>query len=405
MNRTNLRTVCIIVALACLAALSLLRGLQRQQHPLVMDITCRESGAVEDFYWKINQVFVKRAEITDALNIHFTHTVPNFAAYYIKMGPGNHWVKLAGDTLSFAPQAARAGFFIKAKNLFGEETAAAYYAVEIKNSTASVTPSVISRTLRDIPFRFEPYTAPGMPFMRQQTLPVAAAQQGEWQKFLALRSWVKAAIPFGNPRKDSNWNAAAILREVQSNPRAAFLCDEHAAVFVTSCISAGLNARLIHLRSEEGDGHYAAEVWSEEQQKWVFMDPLYDFSYCEEGFCFSALDLHNLYLKIRNGRYRSLPPSFPQKNYLDLFHEFQIIMANDFLSHPHTGVWDLLSGRIPSLRWTDAAAPPRDKWRAATGLLLYYYVPRIGIPLAMVIGFFAVIGVVFFSVKQKQAKA
>ncbi len=178
MNRTSLRTVCIIAALACLAALPLLRGLQRQRHPLVMDITCRESGAVEDFYWKINQVFVERADITDALNIHFTHTVPNFAAYYIKTGPGNDWVKLAGDTFSFAPQEARAGFFIKAKNLFGEETAAAYYAVEIKNSTVSVTPSVISRTLRDIPFRFEPYTAPGMPFMREQTLPVAAAAAG-----------------------------------------------------------------------------------------------------------------------------------------------------------------------------------------------------------------------------------
>ncbi|MCX5896315.1 MAG: hypothetical protein NTZ51_10855 [Proteobacteria bacterium] len=80
-------------------------------------------------------------------------------------------------------------------------------------------------------------------------------------------------------------------------------------------------------------------------------------------------------------------------------------MANDFLSHPYTGVWDLLSGRIPSLRWTDAATPHLDKWCAAAGLLLYYYVPRIGIPLAIVIGLFAGIGVIVFSVKQKQAKA
>jgi hypothetical protein len=405
MNRTNLRTVCIIAAFACLASIPMLRGLKNQRHPLVMDITCIESGVVEDFYWKLNQIFVDRADITDGVTIHISHTVPNFAAYYIKTGQGNDWVKLAGDTCSFSPQEVRAGFSIKAKNLFGEETAAAYYAVEIKNSTVSVTPSVISRTLRDIPFRFEQYTAPGMLFMREQTLPVAMAQHGEWQKFLALRSWVKATIPFGNPRKDSNWNAAAILRAAQSNPRAAFLCDEYAAVFVTSCISVGLNARMIHLRSEEGDGHYAAEVWSEEQQKWVYMDPLYDFSYCEEGSCFSALDLHNLYLKIGNDRYRRLPPSFPQKNYLNLFHEFQIIMANDFLSHPYNGVWDLVRGRIPSLRWTDAATPPLDKWHAAAALLLYYYAPRIGIPLVMVIGLFAAIGVVVFSLKQKQAKA
>jgi len=405
MNRTRLRTVCIIAALACLAAIPLLRGLQRQRHPLVMDITCRESGAVEDFYWKINQVFIAPAGSEGAAEFHAAHTVPNFAAYYIKMVPGGGWKKLDGDTLVLSPQGQSTGFFIKAQNLFGEETAAAHYAIEIKNNKISVMPSLTYRTLRDIPFRFEPYTAPGMTFMREQTLPVAAAQHDEWQKFLALRSWVKAAIPFGNPRKDSNWNAAAILQEARSNPRAAFLCDEHAAVFVSACVSAGLNARMIHLRSAAGDGHYAAEVWSEEQQKWVYMDPLYDFSYCEKGSCFSTLDLHNLYLKIKNDQYRRLPPSFPQKNYLDLFHEFQIIMANDFLSHPYTGVWDLLSGRIPSLRWIDAATPPLDKWRAAAGLLLYYYVPRIGIPLAIVIGLFAGIGVIVFSVKQKQAKA
>ena len=80
-------------------------------------------------------------------------------------------------------------------------------------------------------------------------------------------------------------------------------------------------------------------------------------------------------------------------------------MANDFLSHPYTGVWDLLSGRIPSLRWTDAVTPPLDKWRAAAALLLYYYVPRIGIPLAIMIGLCSIIGVIVFSVKQKQAKA
>ena len=405
MNQSILRTLCVVAAItaaAYLISIPLFRFLENRTHPLVMDITCKQSGNIQDFYWKINQVFVSRVYKNDSLTVQFIHSVPNFASYYIKTPASSRWKKLNGDTLSVSAEKKILSFYLKAENLFGSETAPVYYTIEMKDGHASVTPHSSCRSLNEIPFRFEQFTAPEMNFLREQTLSVAGANNDEWQKILALRSWVRAAIPFGNPLRDSNWNAAAILKEARRNRDAAFLCDEYAAVFVSVCVSEGFNARMIYLRSEAGNGHYAAEVWSDQQQKWIYMDPLYDFSYCGNSACSSTLDLHNLYLKSRQNSSQHLASLFPQKDYLNLFHEFQIIMANDFLSHPYHSVLDILSGRIPTLRWIDEDTPQLNKWRTAGDLLIYYYIPKVGRSLILVMGVFAGIIVMIIHTRRKR---
>ncbi len=269
MNKSILRTLCIIAAITAavyLVSIPLFTLLARHSHPLVMDITCKQSGDIQDFYWKINQVFISRVDKKESLEIHFSNSVPNFASYYVKMGTADNWKKLDNDTLSLSPQRQISSFFVKAKNLFGVETAPVYYSIIVKDGQTAITPRRASQTLEDIPFRFEQFSAPGMALLRDQTLPVIETKNEGRQKLFALRSWVRATIPFGNPSRDSDWNAIAILKEAQGNPKAAFLCDEHAAVFVSACISAGFNARMVHLRSAAGNGHYAAEVWSDQQQ-------------------------------------------------------------------------------------------------------------------------------------------
>jgi hypothetical protein len=405
MKKSSMPALCIIAAItaaAYLASSPLFRFLESRSHPLAMDITCKQSGNLQDFYWKINQVFISRVDKKASLTVQFAHSVPNFVSYHIKTAEGSNWEKLEGYTLTVSVPKKILSFFLKAKNLFGAETAPVYYTIQLHADHVSVTPDVPLHSLQDIPFRFEQFTAPEMNFLREQTLSVAGLTNDEWQKLLALRSWVKATIPFGIPQRDSDWNAAAILREVYRNRDAAFLCDEHAAVFVSACVSAGLNARIIYLRSKTGNGHYAAEVWSDLQQKWIYMDPLYDFSYCENSACYSTLDLHNLYLKNRQNSSQHLASVFPQKDYLNLFHEFQIIMANDFLSHPYQSVLDILSGRIPTLRWIDADTPRLNKWRTAGDLLIYYYIPKVGRPLILVTGIFAVIIVMIVHTRKKR---
>ncbi len=405
MSTSSLRSlgiIAVITATTYLAAIPLLRILGSCPHPLITDITAQESGDIHDFYWKINQVTIARANIQDSLTVQFMHSVPNFSFYSIKTAPDGNWKKLDGDTaIMLTPDSGRSSFFIKATNLFGAETASFYYTVAIRDNRPSVTPHVSCRTLRDIPFRFEQFATPDMNYLQTQTAPVAASTTDEWQKYLALRSWVNATVPFGNPRRDSNWNAAEILKEIRERRGAAFLCDEHAAVFVGACISNGLNARMVYLRSETGKGHYAAEVWSNQQQKWVYMDPLYDFSYCDNAVCYTTLDLHNLYLKTRHGRSQTPRGFFPNQDYLNLFSAFQIIMANDFLSHPYQSVFDIISGRIKTLRWLDADTPRLNKWRVAGELILFYYVPKIGRPLILCAGFSAAMIVIAGAARKK----
>ncbi len=62
-----------------------------------------------------------------------------------------------------------------------------------------------------------------------------------------------------------------------------------------ACVSVGLNARMIHLGDESNNGHYAAEVWSDEHGKWIFMDPLYDCHFTLQRHAALRLELHNLW--------------------------------------------------------------------------------------------------------------
>jgi len=345
-------------------------------HPLIIDITAGCSSAVDNFYWKINQVFAVPADAQHPLNVQLSHSVPNFECYLVRMDGNSDWRRLAGDILS-VPQAQETHVVaVKARNTLGGETGPFFYRIEIKNNGLQIAPAFKPRTLQHIPFRFEKSNAPGMKKLQELTALQVKDIPDEWNRLLSLRRWVRASIPFGFPKEDSSWNAVEILHTVQTAPQAAFLCDEYAAVFVSACVSAGLNARMVHLESSAGDGHYAAEVWSNAHQKWVFMDPLYDFSVCDSSTCYSALEIRSSLIG------KSISPSpkteFPTHEYPALFYGLQFFMANDFLSNPYDSLWDIVSGSVKTLRWTDAYAPAPDKLSLASRLLLYYYVPRIG---------------------------
>ncbi len=404
---STLRTLIIIAGMTAAAYLSsvpVFRMLENRPYPLLTDLTAQESGDIRDFYWKINQIIISRVVNTDSLTLQFRHNVPNFDSYYIKVAPEAEWIKLPQDAVTLATPRDSCSIIITARNLFGAETAPFYYTVEKKDRRHVVSPSRSCISLHDLPFRFEQFTAPQMNFLRTQTLPVTATMNDEWEKFLALRSWVKHTVPFGNPRKDSNWNAVEILTAIATNPGSVFLCDEYAAVFVGACISNGLNARMIYLRNKTGKGHFAAEVWSDQQQQWIFMDPLYDFSYCEPTACYSTLDFHNLYLISQHSRDQNLPHVFPNTDYLELFHEFQIIMGNDFLTNPYNNMVEIVNGTITTLRWVDADTPRLNKWQVARDLVVSYYIPKVGRLFILATGLIACVIAVIILRRQQSDK-
>jgi len=357
-----------------------LRILKERTHPLLIDITCIESGNINDFYWKLNQVFISSMKVAqkESVEIRLAHSIPNFESYYIKRSGQENWEKLSGDVFLLPLPEEKSEFILIAKNMLGGQTKPFHYMLEVRDKNPIISPLMLVTTLDDVAFRFERYNAPGMKWLRDQTVPVVTSINGEWGKYCALRSWVMTSIPCGNPEEKSSLNPVEILKKVSGSEDVKFLCGEFAAVFVSSCISIGCNARMVHLRDADGQGHCATEVWSDNNQQWIFMDPFYDFHYLENGKCYSALDLHNLYSE---QKYRGVQPGsneFPVENYLDLFHDIQIVMSNDFLSNPLSSVWDNLSLNYRTLRWVDENTHSNNKTKLICKILLYYYFPKIG---------------------------
>jgi hypothetical protein len=232
------------------------------------------------------------------------------------------------------------------------------------------------------PFRFERSGSDKLVWLRKHTLPVIADCPTQWHAFLALRRWVNQQIPNKYPAIKSRWDAQRILQAVWSDSSLGFICDAYAATYVSACISVGLNARMIHLGDENYNGHYAAEVWSDEHHKWILMDPLYDVHFALRQQPLSAIELHHLWkegrmeeIVTRGGDGAIVKMGAPSRDYANLFQDIQLINANDFLTTPFTSVADLLTLKIRFLRYVDESNPPYNRLKLAGRILVFYYLP------------------------------
>jgi hypothetical protein len=233
-------------------------------------------------------------------------------------------------------------------------------------------------------FRFERPGSEKLAWLRNHTLPVIADCPTQWHAFLALRNWVSKQIPNKYPAMKSRWDAQRILQAVWNDPSLGFICDAYAATYVSACISVGLNARMIHVGDENHNGHYAAEVWSDEHGKWIFMDPLYDLHFSLRQVPLNAIELHHLWKRGgmgevetygRNGAVVTL--GAPSPDYANLFQDIQLVNSNDFFTTPFTSVLDLFTLKIRFLRFVDESNPPYNRMKLAGRILAFYYLPML----------------------------
>jgi len=174
------------------------------------------------------------------------------------------------------------------------------------------------------------------------------------------------------------------LQAVWNDPSRGFICDAYAATYVSSCVSVGLNARMIHLGDENYNGHYAAEVWSDEHGKWIFMDPLYDVHFSLQQTPLSAIELHQLWkggsmdgIATQGPDGSTVKMGPPSRDYANLFQDIQLVNSNDFLTTPFTSVADLLTLKIRFLRYVDESNPPYNRLKLAAQILMFYYLPML----------------------------
>lgn len=386
MRRKSYLLLIIACVLAEGALIQIVPLLESSHYPLVSSLTCIETDDVHDLYWNINQIEVTGGTrgAGPAVLLALRHNIPGFDSYVYRIDGEGSWHRTARHAISLNLTRGEHLLEVKAANVMGGMLPPVSYTLVRDGDRVRIAPDGKKIIRGNYEFRFECNPSPKVAWLQQHTLPVVAGSRGQWDAYLRLRKWVREQIPNRAPSLNAQWDAQRILQTVWTDAGAGFLCDAYAATYVSACVSAGLQARMLHLGDGRGRGHYATEIWSDDYQKWVFMDPLYDCYFTAGSVPLTALELHNRWktgrvegLKQRSDEREQAGFDQPRSDYLSLFQDVQLINANDFLSRPFTSVLDLLTGTIRSLRWVDESNPPYNRVQLACRLLLFYYLPKV----------------------------
>ncbi len=358
--------------------------LDQKGHPLMSSLTCIETADLSDLYWNINRIELSGSISKEDKSLLLTlrNSIPHFDSYFFRIDGKEGWQKSADGRIVLETKEGAHTIELKASTTMGGELPSIVRTIKVSDNSVSVFPGDDNSAGGRYGFRFEKTGSAKIAWLREHTAPVIAACPNQWHVFLTLRSWVNKQIPNRYPVMKSHWDAQRILQAVWSDPSLGFICDAYAATFVSACISAGLNARMVHLGDQNYNGHYAAEIWSDDHNKWIFMDPLYDRHFSLPDRPLSAVELHNVWKQGRmeeiatHGRGGAVVNAATlSRDYTKLFQDIQLVNSNDFLTTPFTSVMDIFTMKIRFLRYIDESNPPYNRIKLAGQLLTFYYLP------------------------------
>ena len=132
----------------------------------------------------------------------------------------------------------------------------------------------------DYPVQEEDWDHPRLKLLREreQLDRVVFPGRREFDKIVLLRKWAHSQWSGGDNRfYYPPWDAVEILDLARKRGNKAF-CAQYAIVFLQACLSMGLPARYVDL-----PGHFVAEVWSDDYDRWVVMDPTSDRHFEKDG--------------------------------------------------------------------------------------------------------------------------
>jgi hypothetical protein len=195
-------------------------------------------------------------------------------------------------------------------------------------------------------FVYEREGAPGLDFVGREVRGSLPESGDDLQRATAVRRWVRREIDYGSSSSDpkaQNLAADDILRDARRGVKSP--CNRLAAVFVTACVAVGLPARMVHLSTGDGWGHFVAEVWLRDRRRWVMMDPSLNYFALLDGAPLDTLAIHRAVksgvasrLVIERDGAQTLPDPygtpFNKINHtFDYFRAFALVDRNDFLTH------------------------------------------------------------------------
>jgi len=172
----------------------------------------------------------------------------------------------------------------------------------------------------------------------------------------ALATWTSTQWPYRNEQQATQyapWDPATILawgkaESGHDGHLPIVMCVHYTIVFVAACESLGMSARCVVFAEDinSGIGHFVAEVWVPELDKWVLVDPNLDAMFLRDGTPLSAREVQaapeglSTLVSLGPGHdYQAQTPSMRTwiaRYFLtgDCFRHRAVWPRTDFMSHP-----------------------------------------------------------------------
>ncbi|MFC1539644.1 hypothetical protein ACFL6H_09480 [Candidatus Latescibacterota bacterium] len=244
---------------------------------------------------------------------------------------------------------------------------------------------------------------------------IVQGAESEFEIMMRLLNWAYR-IPVSSEEYSWDWNKVTTILESSGDMpllqmdytgrRRDAMCLYSNQALIAALLSMGYQARHLNLHSEGVSGHEITEVWSNEFNKWIYMDATRDYYYFDKdtGIPLNMLEIHNL-LKAEMPRVETIErPFVPEmgkevvarinvgmregdnkysivedgRHILELMGYFRIIPRNDFLSNPypvpvHTG--NTMWGWSGFLNYYDETFPKRREYQIQTNRAVDFYEP------------------------------
>ncbi|MFD1674367.1 transglutaminase-like domain-containing protein [Alicyclobacillus fodiniaquatilis] len=134
---------------------------------------------------------------------------------------------------------------------------------------------------------------------------VLSSIESEWNQILKMMDWVNNLSAHQGINEAPDLGALQLLQGVQAGT-VTFRCVEFAHMFQHILSAYGIPARVIGVRRPDshiglGKGHVVVDVWSNDFQKWIVLDPQLNTFYTDhKGTPLSVFELHD---RVRAGMF------------------------------------------------------------------------------------------------------
>lgn len=205
-------------------------------------------------------------------------------------------------------------------------------------------------------FSYQPYNEKKLEILKKEykLLDITHPAKNEFEKILLIMGWVNSRWKIGFPHNVSyNFDALDILRRARNGEQ--FFCSEYVTTYIQLLSSLGITARYVGLFK----GHAISEVWSDDFDKWIVMDPTYNIYYEENGVPLNALELHNAWVSNNWKNIKVISKnsnneiSYYQFKLIDYYENFFVSMRNDWFTNVYPRWHPISNSIMNSIEWSD----------------------------------------------------